>query len=83
MRFDETGDNANIRFGQFFIDQSGRAVARHAKLDQCSGTFRFVIDDSIFSRDLRSQHAVQLFARVGPVRSQLVQQRDILWRNMR
>ena len=77
MRFDESGDNADVGLHQAPIDQRRSAVARRAQLNQGFGILRLVIQRAVIRHDSGREQRLQLRNRVRTVRAELVQQGEV------
>ena len=83
MRLDEPGDDPHVRVRQMPVDQRGHTRLRDAELFVRRGIFRLVIQHAVVRHDLGREHLLQLRLRVGPVRAERVEQRDLFARNVR
>ena len=78
MRLDKPGDDPQIGLDDVPVEQCRRAVRRGADLHQRLRVFRLVIEYAVVGDDFRREHCLQFLPRVGPVRAELVQQRDVV-----
>ena len=78
MRLDKPGDDPEIGLDDLPVEQRRRAVRRGADLHERLRVFRLVIEHAIVGDDFRREHGLQFLPRVGPVRAELVQQRDVV-----
>ena len=78
MRLDKPGDDPQIGLDDVPVEQCRRAVRRGADLHERLRVFRLVIEYAIVGDDFRREHCLQFLPRVGPVRAELVQQRDVV-----
>src|SRR5439155_1636730 len=56
MRFNKTGDDADIGFDEVTIDERWSAVPRGAELHESTSVFRFVIEHAVVCHHMRREH---------------------------
>ena len=78
MRLDKPGDDSEIGLDDLPVEQRRRAVRRGSDLHERLRVFRLVIEHAIVGNDFRREHGLQFLPRVGTVRAELVQQRDVV-----